>query len=798
MLRNYLKIAWRNLVKNPLFTGLNLLGLSLGLAVSFLLLFYVRDELAFDRFHRQADRIHRVIVTARFDGKSQRWANAPNAVGPAVRERVSGVAEQVRLLKHNFGQSASVGVGEENFVEKNLFWVDSTLFNVFDVPLVWGDPRRALVGPNRIILSRSTAERYFGAENPVGQTLTIDNGEPLSVTGVFEDFPGNSTLDADLIGSFQTVKWASDPTNLSWSNASFETFLLLNPGTDPAQVQRQMAVLLTRNVPKAEQWFSLSLQALPDLHLHSADISNSYSTRLGDPRLVRTLGWLALLVLLIACINYMNLTTARSERRMKEVGINKAVGATRPEMARRFYLETALLVGLALVLSGAWLLLGRPLFEQLTGKTLALGLRPELFLGLLGIGAVVTVLAGAYPALYLSGFSPKHLLQKTTQRRVALVRFRQGLVVLQFAASIGLLVCTLVFYQQLRFVREQKLGYQPEQVVALTTVSAKTNDELDALTNEVRSLSEVVEVCRAQSFPGNGGSGRTLSPPRQPDRAVAVQTNRITSDFIPVLGLKLLAGRSLPVAEKAETDSTVQVVLNRTAVTALGYTPEQALGKPVLNLFGYSGAEIVGVVDDFHFDTFHRPIGAYAFHNARTEGRRFLLVKLRTAQLSETMKKLEAAFRQRLPNAAFEAVFLDSFLQNLYRAEQRTAQVFLVFSGLTILIACLGLFGLAAFTAEQRTKEIGVRKVLGASVGSIVALLSRDFLKLVFIALVLASPVAWWAMNQWLEGFAYKINIGWEVFALAGLLAVGIALLTVSFQSIKAALMNPVKSLRSE
>ncbi|MBC7890975.1 MAG: FtsX-like permease family protein, partial [Sphingobacteriaceae bacterium] len=271
-----------------------------------------------------------------------------------------------------------------------------------------------------------------------------------------------------------------------------------------------------------------------------------------------------------------------------------------------------------------------------------------------------------------------------------------------------------------------------------------------------------------------------------------------TSDFISVLGLKLLAGRSLPVAEKTETDSTVQVVLNRTAVTALGYTPEQALGKPALNLFGYNGAEIVGVVDDFHFDTFHQPIGAYAFHNARTEGRRFLLVKLRTTQLSETMNKLEAAFRQRLPNAAFEAVFLDSFLQNLYRAEQRTAQVFLVFSGLTILIACLGLFGLAAFTAEQRTKEIGVRKVLGASVASIVALLSKDFLKLVFIALVLASPVAWWAMNQWLEGFAYKIDIGWEVFALAGLLAVGIALLTVSFQSVKAALMNPVKSLRSE
>jgi putative ABC transport system permease protein len=362
------------------------------------------------------------------------------------------------------------------------------------------------------------------------------------------------------------------------------------------------------------------------------------------------------------------------------------------------------------------------------------------------------------------------------------------------------MVCTFIFYQQLQFIQAQKLGYEPTQVVAVMTSAAKDVSQIDALINDYRSLSNVVDVCRAQTFPGRSGSGRTINQSGDAGNlteGMAIQTNRVSNEFMNVLGLKLLAGRTLPATKDAK-DTTVQVILNKTAVNYLGLTPQNAIGQKAHNLFGENQAEIVGVVDDFHFQSFHTPIGAYAFHNADTESRPYLLIKTHTTQLSQTMRQLEAIFQKDMPDSAFEYTFLDEFLNTLYRSEQRTAQVVLVFSALAILIACLGLFGLAAFTAEQRTKEIGVRKVLGASISSIMLLLSKDFLKPVLIAILIASPIAWYAATQWLQGFAYKTHVAWWIFALAGAIAAGIALLTVSFQSIKAALINPVNSLRSE
>jgi putative ABC transport system permease protein len=360
-----------------------------------------------------------------------------------------------------------------------------------------------------------------------------------------------------------------------------------------------------------------------------------------------------------------------------------------------------------------------------------------------------------------------------------------------------LIISTFLFYRQLQFIQQRKLGYNASQVVAITAAAAQTRNQIESLDNDLRALSSVVDVSRAQTYPGAGGSGRTITKPGHSDEYMYATTNRVGPTFNETLGLKLLAGRTLPTAPKAETDTTVQVVVNKTAVDFMGYTPAQAISKIAPNLFG-NRAEIVGVVDDFHFESLHKPIGAYAFHNANTEGQPYLLVKTQTQNLPETMRQMEAVFRRNVPNSAFEFTFLDQHLNTLYRSEQRTAQVVLIFAGLAILVACLGLFGLATFTAEQRTKEIGVRKVLGASVASIVTLLSKDFLKLVLIAILIASPIAWYAMTRWLQDFAYKIDIEWWVFALAGLLAVGIALLTVSYQSVKAALMNPVKSLRSE
>ncbi|GAB3943988.1 ABC transporter permease [Spirosoma harenae] len=796
MLLNYLKIAWRGLLKNRLFTFLNLIGLATGLAVALLLILYVKDELQFDTYHRKADRIYRIGVTATFDGKSMKWANAPNAVGPALKADIPNVEQQVRLLRHNFGQTAFVSSRDRKFAEKNVYWADSSLFDVFDIPMIKGNPKTALNSPHKVVLSQETASRYFGNDNPIGKVLYVDNRDTLEVTGVYANFPGISTLDADLIGSFSSVRWAK---NLVWSNASYETYLLLTPQAQIAKVEQQMAGILAKNVPEKDRWFTLWLQPLTDVHLHSADITNASTTRIGDFRQVKILLVLAIVILLIASINYMNLSTAKAQIRFREVGVIKTVGASMRHLVSRFYLETGLMVFLALWLAIGIVTASLPLFNQLTGKQLPFValLSPEVPIGLLLIGLTITLIAGSYPAFYLSSFSPKYLLSTTFRNQSGAGLFRRSLVVIQFAASVILIVCTAIFYKQLQFIQAQKLGYEPTQVLAVMTAAAKDKAQIEALMNDYRSLSSVVDVCRAQAFPGDGGSGRSISKSDNPNGGMAIKTNRVGKEFIDVLGLRLLAGQTLP-AVKDEKDTTVQVVLNKTAVAYLGYTPQKAIGQKAHNLFGWDRAEIIGVVDDFHFESLHTPIGAYAFHNADTESRPYLLVKTKTAHLPETMRQLESVFRKDLPDSAFEFTFLDDFLNTLYRSEQRTAQVVLVFSALAILIACLGLFGLAAFTAEQRTKEIGVRKVLGASVGSIVTLLSKDFLKLVVIAILIASPIAWYTMNQWLQDFAYKITIDWWIFALAGVLAVGVALLTVSFQSIKAALTNPVKSLRSE
>ncbi|QDK77951.1 FtsX-like permease family protein [Spirosoma sp. KCTC 42546] len=800
MLTNYLKIAWRGLLKNRLFTFLNLVGLATGLAVALLLMLYVKDELQFDKYHTNADRIYRVKATVSFDGKTMKWANSPNAVGPALKADIPTVAQQVRLLRHNYGQTAFVNSGEKKFAEKNFYWADNSLFDVFDIGLLKGNPKTALDGPRKVVLSQAAADRYFGTENPIGKILNVDNKDTLEVTGVYANFPGTSTLDADMIGSFSSVRWAKNPT---WDNASFETYLLLTPQANHAQVEQQMAVVLNKNVPKDNQYFTLGLQPLTDIHLHSADITNANTTRIGDFQQVKILLILAIVILLIASINYMNLATAKAQIRFREVGVIKTVGATMQQLISRFYLETGLMMSIALVLAIVLVSLSLPLFNQLTGKQLPFQalISPEVVGGLLLIGLLITLIAGSYPAFYLSSFSPKYLLSTTFRNQSGAGLFRRSLVVIQFTASVVLMVSTFIFYQQLQFIQSQKLGYEPTQVLAIMTSAAKDKTQIDALMNDYRSLSNVVDVCRAQAFPGYGGSGRTITKSDKNSNnasdGMAIRTNRVGSDFINVLGLKLLAGRAFSDV-KDPKDTTVQVVLNKTAVQYLGYTPQKAIGQKAHNLFGWDRAEIVGVVEDFHFESLHMPIGAYAFHNADTESRPYLLVKTKTAHLPETMRQLEGVFQKDMSDSAFEFTFLDDFLNTLYRSEQRTAQVVFVFSALAILIACLGLFGLAAFTAEQRTKEIGVRKVLGASVFSIVGLLSKDFLKLVFVAILIASPLAWYGMNQWLQDFAYKIDIEWWMFALAGLLAVGVALLTVSFQSIKAALMNPVKSLKTE
>ena len=797
MLTNHIKIAFRNLLKNPFFSSLNLLGLAIGLAVSLALALFVKDELSFDKYHKNAPSLYRAGLDVFYEDKVEKWVTAPNIAGPAFAAEIADVDGYCRFLRHSFGQTAFLSVDGQNFAEKDLYWVDSTVFSMFDVPLLKGDPATALVGPNKVVLSKETARKMFGETDPMGKIIKLENARDLVVTGIFEDFPDNSTLDATAMASFISQDWAAK--DLYWSNCSFETYFLLHPNADMASVERQMNEVLGRQVPKEEQWFSFWLQPFTDVHLHSQGLKSGYSSRLGDIRQVQMLGLLALAVLLLACFNYVNMTTARSQQRFREVGINKTLGASSGQMVQRFFVETAMLVAVSLAVGTLLLEIAMPVFEQVTGRDMSILalLQSKWGWSFPAVWAGVTLVAGLYPAFFLSSFTPKKLLSPVQTGVSGANFFRKTLVITQFTVCVALIIGAIVLQQQLDFISQKKLGFEPEQVVAINTAGAENADQIKSFNIEAANLSSVKKVVRSQSYPGKGTSGYTMSKPGQAEKVVGVSSCWAEPGFEEVLSLKLLAGRTLPL--KAPEDTTIQVVMNETGVAFLGYTPETAIGKSLPSLYNGRPTTITGVVEDFNFQSLHSPITPYVFTNGnKMAWKPFTLIKLQTADLRSTMTQLEALFKKHVPTSAFEYSFLDETLGRMYSNEQRMSRVILIFTLLTIFISCLGLFGLAAFTAERRTKEIGVRKVLGATVTGLVGLLSKDFLKPVLVAIVIAAPLAWYAMKTWLQGFAFRVEMQWWHFALAGALAVGVAFLTVGFQSIKAALANPVESLRSE
>jgi putative ABC transport system permease protein len=501
MLKNYLKIALRNLLKNPQFTALNVVGLACGIAVSLMLFLHIKQERSFDRFHTKAERIQRVMLNAFWDpSKPEKLANVPNAVAPAAKAEIPAVEQAARLLKHEFGKSAFITAGDHKLVEESLYWADPGLFQIFDFQTVAGDLSTALTQPNTVALSRSAAIRYFGSSDPVGRSIIVDKMEPLEVRAVYEDLPANSTLDAAVLGSFQSVKWASD--RLTWSNSSFETWLLLNADAQKAQVEQQLAALLDKNVEKAEQRYSFWLQPLTDAHFQSGDVRNNYSKRLGDLRQVNILAVLALAVLLMACFNYMNLSTARAQMRFRDVGINKALGASKGQVSTRFFIETGVLTGISMLLALVFCAFALPFLNKLADLELSFAqlFTKENAAALLGIGVLVALVAGSYPAFFLSSFSPKNLLLTSFRANTGAGWLRRTLVTTQFAASIVLMVGTLVFYRQMHFIQQKKLGFEPEQVVALTTIGADNRAQIEALISSCKDLPGVQSVCRAQSY----------------------------------------------------------------------------------------------------------------------------------------------------------------------------------------------------------------------------------------------------------------------------------------------------------
>ncbi|GAB3799018.1 ABC transporter permease [Spirosoma humi] len=800
MIRNYLQIALRNLWRNKGFSSINIVGLAVGLASCLLLFTYITHELSYDDFQQKADRTVRVTMEYSMEGKVSKIPQTGTKVVKEFGRQFPEIESGVRMINRD----AVVLKGDRQFSEKRLVFADSAFFTLFSFPLVKGDPQTALAAPNLVVLSETTAGIYFGSANPVGKTLRINTGgsfRDYTVTGVVKDSPANSQIKYDLVASFLTLPAAKSE---EWFSSNYATYLLLHKPEDIARLQAKIPGFMKTQFGKEDMssggYLTYNLEPLRRVHLYS-DVEGSFEPN-GDLTYIYIFGSIALLILLIACVNYINLATSRAVERAQEVGVRKVMGAMRGQLFGQFIGESVIVTFLALVL--AFLLAGLtlPLFNALSDRQFSVRIwfKPDNILLLLGIGLVVSLVAGSYPALVLARFEPVRVL-KGHLRTTGAGQFRRALIVFQFAITAFLIISTLLVRNQLAFVQQKKLGYSKDHVLILP-VDKQVNEKIAAIKSEFRQNADVQHVSLASESPVfvEGGYGMRSTTMAANQRKMVAGVS-IDEDYVPTMSLNLIAGSNLNAADmdrvsRTDNDSLTRsrFILNEAAVKELGWTPQQAVGQR-LDVSGRLG-EVKGVVADFHFASMKQKIGPLVLFPQN--GGETLLVKLSGSRLPNTLQFMETKWRALIPDRPFAYEFMDAQFDKLYTAETRTERIFSVFAFLSIFLACLGLFGLSAYTTAQRTKEIGVRKVLGASVFSIIGLLSKDFLKLVLIALLVASPIAWYAMDQWLNGFAYKINIEWWVFALAGILAIGIALLTVSFQSVKAALMNPVKSLRSE
>lgn len=800
MLKNYLTIALRNLRKHKGYAAINVAGLAIGLACFALILLYVQDEFRYDDHNPNAERIVRVAVETEAGEGLQRTAQSPPIWPTLMLDEYPEVRAAVRFKPPR--QTWMVRHDDEEFAEKGWAFADSSVFDIFHVPLVRGNPETALSTPFTVVVSESMVEKYFDGENPIGRMLSLDNQYDFEVAGVMADMPRTSHFHFDFLASFVSLE---DPEQLYLFNAlegqfpfSY-TYLLLEDGTTESFAQK-LPAFLDRHLPdqfrQGGTEMRAFLQPLTNIHLHS-HLENEIEPN-GDAGTVYVFLAVGLFVLLIACVNFMNLATARSANRAKEVGMRKVVGAHRRHLVAQFLGESALLALLALAVALVLVLLALPAFAMLSGKPLTAPavLRP----GFAGLMVTVTLgvglLAGSYPAFFLSSFRPAAVLRGALRAGTSgASRLRKGLIIFQFGISLVLIISTLIVYQQMDYARTKKLGFDKEHVVVLQVTDPNAADQYPAYRDAILQDPNVLNVSASLSTPGGLQNQATVRPEGAPEEATyQVYTYFSDFHFAETLGLEVVAGRSLDPA--FSTDSTQAILINETAARTFGWTPEEALGKEILFGTNPQGPRVVGVVNDFHSQSVREQITptVIAFNNFVF----FAFVRIQPDDVPGTLASLRDTWERAVPGYVFDYSFLDEDFDELYQREDVLGTLLGYFAGLTIFIACLGLFGLASFMAEQRTQEIGVRKVLGASVAGIVLLLSKEFTKLVAAAFVVAAPVAYLAMRQWLSGFAYHTTVGVGTFLVAGAAALIIAWLTVSYQATRAALANPVEALRTE
>lgn len=793
MLKSYFKIAWRNLKKNKLYSLINITGLTVGIISCLLIGVYIKHELSYDRFNSNADKIVRVTMEYNLGGESQQMAVTGTKVGPQFKRIFPEVANYVRMMK----ASRIVGYNNQLFEENNFFYAEPSLFKIFSFKLIKGNADEALNAPDKIIITHTMAKKYFGDDDAIGKVLR-SGGQDHVVSAVAADAPSTSQIKFDFIVPFNTLKQAQKEQYFS---ANYITYLLLKNKRQIPELQAKITAYM-KGVSKTEmklygsQFLALHLEPLTSVHLHHnlpGDLEPA-----GSITYIYILLVVAVLILVIACVNYVNLAIAQSAGRGAEISIRKVMGAGRQQLFTQFIGEALLITAIGILLAIGIAYLALPYFNQVAGMqfTYSAFFDPTTIIGLLALAVIIGLVAGAYPALLLSNVKLSKIL-KSGFSFTSGKGTRKPLIIFQFVISIFLIISTVMILQQLSYIRNKDIGYNKSNVVVLPT--GYNLPHVDELKKEIHNIPGVENVAAANNEPVNVMWGDAIQT--GDGKSLTVNALPMDEDFIKTMGLKIIAGTDFDHSDVLQMDTSnngknfhYSFMLNETAVKALGWTPEQAIGKTINK--GYEGT-IKAVVKDFNFKSLHTPISPlllFLDHDQTQD----LFVRISSGNTSNTIKALQAIWKQNVPNRPFEYKFLDDDFDALYRAEQRTANVFAIFSGIAILLACLGLFAITAFSVVQRTKEIGIRKVLGANVMSIIMLISKDFLLMVFIAMLIASPIAWFMANKWLQDFAYRIDIHWWIFIAVGVGALIVAAVTVSIQATKAALANPVDSLKSE
>jgi putative ABC transport system permease protein len=812
MLTNYLRIAFRSLRRSKFFSLINILGLAIGICSFLLIIFFVQDELSFDKHLPHAKRMYRLDMTGRFGGNEFNIAVVSAAQGPQMKEDFPEVEDYVRFRTRGY---FLVKYGEDIYKEESVSYVDANVFDFFGINMISGDPTTALKEPKTLVITEALAKKFFGDDEAVGKVVKISNDEDYKITGVMASLPQNTHFHFDILASMETLDEAK---NAIWLSQNFQTYFRLAEGASVENLEAKFPEMVEKYIgPELERFMGASMEdfaeagnnigyymtPVTDIHLHS-----QVDVQLGPPgdiKYVYIFSAVAAFILIIACVNFMNLATARSANRAKEVGVRKVMGAYRHNLISQFLLESLIITAISFVVAIGLLAVALPYFNELTGKVFSLSIlaTPTLAISLVAILIVVGLLAGSYPAFFLSAFQPASVLKGKLNIGMKSGSLRSVLVVLQFSISIFLVVGTLIVFDQLDYIQKKKLGYDREQLIVLQNTYV-LDKSIESFKNEVVANNYFKSGSISGFLPIRSNSNNSaMFPGRNPksNSTTSLAMFYVDYDYISTLGMELIEGRNF---SKDFGADSLGVIINEATAKQFGIA-DDPIGQELGTFDGDDSDpedlrikvfKVIGVVKDFHFESLKTDIRPAVIFLGESTSR--ITFKLNTIEYAEAISFLHSKWDEFAPGQPFEYAFYDEEFNAEYKAEEKVGEIFGIFAGLAIFIACLGLFGLAAFTAEQRTKEVGIRKVLGASISSIILLLSKEFMKLVLIAFVITVPLAWFAMDAWLQDFAYRTTIGVGVFALAGGLSFIIAWLTMSVHSYKAAAMNPSSSLRTE